>query len=147
MNYERIICHFQDMKIEQTSHFNQENKKNDINFSIQDLLAGKLTEDLNIFYEQEFRKSSNQIKKKSAFLCVIEVFKMLVVNLLQKYLGATGVQITLVLHLLSGLLLLSSIFFMKSLSRRGLLLNKLVILLCYSFSLLSLTVETQLIIL
>jgi len=80
-------------------------------------------------------------------MCLIEVFKMLVVNLLQSYLGTTGVYIVFVMHMLSGVLYLSMVFFMKVLLKRSLIVNKLAIFLCYSCSFVSLIVETQLIIL
>ncbi|KAL4483603.1 hypothetical protein ABPG72_006669 [Tetrahymena utriculariae] len=130
IDIERIQQNFNEIENELSTI--QNNHKQIINkISFLDLLAGKYNNEFWIFQMEKIMNSNRTMKQRGQILLIFEIVKLVMVNLMNQYLGSQGSMISLILHMLSITMLIIMTFGYQRIIKLGVKYVKLFIFTCF----------------
>ncbi|EAR91052.3 adenylate/guanylate cyclase domain protein (macronuclear) [Tetrahymena thermophila SB210] len=118
IDIERIQQNFNEIENELSTI--QHNHKQIVNqISFVDLLAGKYNNEFWIFQMEKIMNSNRSMKQRGQILLIFEIVKLVMINLMNQYLGTQGSTISLILHLVSIIMLIILTFGYQKIIKLG----------------------------
>ncbi|KAL4462113.1 hypothetical protein ABPG74_000958 [Tetrahymena malaccensis] len=109
IDIERIQQNFNEIENELSTI--QHNHKQIVNkISFVDLLTGKYNNEFWIFQMEKIMNSNRTMKQRGQILLIFEIVKLVMINLMNQYLGSQGSMISLILHMFSITMLIMLTF-------------------------------------